>query len=197
MNYHDFDHLVAQARSIRRFKADIPVSAEVLRDLIDLTRFTPSSRNLQPLKYIPVNEPDAREGLFNCLSWAGALKDYSGPSETERPGGYIVILGDTSIRNSFKCDHGIVAQTIQLGARARGLGCCIIASVNRDRFRELFDLDEQYEILLVLALGVPAEEVRIESLPDDGNIDYWRDDEGIHHVPKRSLEEVIVKEFTD
>ncbi|MDP8241300.1 MAG: nitroreductase family protein [Candidatus Hatepunaea meridiana] len=196
MNYNDFDRLVAQTRSVRRFKANEVVTTDILRNLVNLARITPSSRNLQPLKYILVNSQKAREQLFGCLSWAGALKSWSGPAVDERPGGYIIIMGDTKIRNRFSCDHGITAQTMMLGARSRGLGGCIVASIDREKVCAMFNIDKRYEILLVLALGTPAEEVRIEPLPEDGNINYWRDNKEVHHVPKRALRDIIVKELT-
>lgn len=197
MNFRDFDQLVARTRSIRRFDASKPITTRTLHDLINLARLTSSGMNRQPLKYIAVNETDACNKLFSCLAWAAALKDWDAPSVSERPRGYIIILGDTSIHNRFSCDQGIALQTIMLGARARGLGCCALGSVKRDRVREIFNINDRYEILLVMALGVAKEEVKIEPMTDNKNFDYWRDDEGVHHVPKRSLEEVIVKEFTD
>jgi len=82
-----------------------------------------------------------------------------------------------------------------LAARTQDWGGCIIASVDRDRARSLFKISEQFEILLVIALGKPAEEVFLETIPPSGDHKYWRDAEGGHHVPKRSLQEVIWKEF--
>ncbi len=197
MDFHDFDRLVAQARTFRRFNSSVTVDSRTLRELIELARLSPSSRNMQPLRYIPVNTVAARESLFGCLKWAGALEDWSGPTESERPGGYIIILGDTLISPGFSCDHGIVAQTMKLGAQVRGLGSCIVGSVDRERVHELFNIDKRYEILLVLALGEPAEDVMIEPLPGDGNFNYWRDDNDVHHVPKRSLQEIILKEVVE
>ena len=131
--------------------------------------------------------------IFPHLGWAGYLKDWSGPIEGERPTGYIIILGDKSIKQSFGCDHGIAAQSILLGAVEKGLGGCMLASVDRreDLMVEL-GLPDNLLILLVLALGKPKETVVIDPLPEDGDIKYWRDAQGVHHVPKRSLEELIV-----
>ena len=44
----------------------------------------------------------------------------------------------------------------------------------------------------VLAIGNPREEIAIETVGDDGDVRYWRDEDGVHHVPKRALEELIV-----
>lgn len=179
-------------RSYRRFYQEESISMDVLRDLVDLARFSPSAANRQPLKYILANEPEQNAKIFSCLGWAGYLKDWPGPKEGERPSAYIVILGDTRITNDFYCDHGIAAQSIMLGAVEKGLGGCIIASVNREKLREVLQIPEDYRILLVLALGKTRETVVLEELGADGDIRYWRDPEGAHHVPKRSLSELII-----
>jgi len=92
----------------------------------------------------------------------------------------------------FGPDHGIAAQSILLGATEAGLGGCIIATIRKERLRQELSIPDHYEILLVLALGKPKEIVEIEVIGPDGDIKYWRDDQGIHHVPKRSLDEIIV-----
>jgi nitroreductase len=120
------------------------------------------------------------------------LKGWSGPREGEKPAAYIVMLGDTEITRSFGCDHGIAAQTILLGAVEKGLGGCMTASVDRDGLRQSLKIPERFETLLVLALGKPRENVVIETLKLDGDVRHWRDSGGVHHVPKRRLEDVIL-----
>ncbi|OPY10908.1 MAG: Nitroreductase family protein [Syntrophus sp. PtaB.Bin001] len=93
---------------------------------------------------------------------------------------------------TFGCDHGIAAQSILLGAVERGLGGCMIASIKRESLRKVLNIPEKYEILLVLALGKPGESVFLENLGPDGDIRYWRDEKGGHHVPKRPLADLIL-----
>ncbi len=121
------------------------------------------------------------------------LKDWPGPTEGERPSAYIIILEDKQIEHPLHCDHGIAAQSILLGATEKGLGGCIIGAVNKPRLRQALNIPERYEILLLLALGKPKEKVVIEKLEPDGSIDYWRDGKGVHHVPKRALEAIILR----
>ena len=184
--------LVLKNRSYRRFYQDVAVDLETLRELVDLARLSASGANKQPLKYILSCGPEKNALIFPHLGWAAYLQDWPGPAEGERPAAYIIILGDTEIRPSFGCDHGIAAQSILLGATEKGLGGCIIASVQKERLRQALEIPSGYEILLVLALGQPKETVVIESVGPDGDIRYWRDGQGVHHVPKRSLEEIIV-----
>lgn len=184
--------LIMKNRSYRRFYQDAVIRHETLIGLVELARLSPSSANLQPLKYILSSSPEKNSLIFPHLAWAGYLKDWPGPAEGERPSAYIIILGDTRISNTFDCDHGIAAQGILLGATEKGLGGCIIGSIKKDGLRRALDIPSQYEILLVLALGRPKEKVVIEKTGHDGDIKYWRDDKGIHHVPKRTLDEVII-----
>ena len=184
--------LVVRTRSIRRFHQDVPVDRATLRELVDLARQSASGTNAQPLKYVLVCEPERNALLFPLLGWAGYLKEWPGPVEGARPAAYIVILGDKRLRQTFGVDHGIASQSILLGATERGLGGCIIATVQRGELQAMLGLEEHYEILLVLALGKPKEKVVLEKVGPDGDIKYWRDAEQVHHVPKRSLEEIIV-----
>jgi nitroreductase len=189
------EDLVRKNRSYRRFRQDVPVDIETLRALVNLARLSASANNLQPLKYILSCQPETNTCIFPHTRWAGYLKDWPGPAEGERPTAYIVILGDTEIRKSFGCDHGIAAQSIMLGATERGLGGCMIGSIDHDGLRQVLDIPKQYEILLVLALGKPKETVVLEEVGSDGDIRYYRDANGVHHVPKRSLNELILREY--
>jgi len=134
------DELIRNNRSCRRFHQDRPVALDTLKAMVDLARLSASSANQQPLKYILSTNAETNRLIFNCLGWAGYLKDWRGPEEGEQPSAYIVILGDTGITGSFDCDHGIAAQSILLGARDRGLGGCMIGSINRKKLRDALQI---------------------------------------------------------
>ena len=187
--------LVRRNRSYRRFYQDKPVELETLRELVDLARLSASGANLQPLKYILCCDPGVNAQIFPSLAWAGYLRDWPGPAEGERPAAYVIILGDTEICKGFGVDHGIAAQSIMLGATEKGLGGCIIASIDRPALRKTLNISDRYEILLVLALGKPKETVTIDQVGPDGDIKYYRDADAVHHVPKRSLDDLIVFEY--
>lgn len=184
--------LVVKNRTYRRFQQDIAVQRETLHELVDLARLSASAANLQPLKYILSWEPQKNARVFPHLGWAGYLKDWPGPSEGERPSAYIIILGDTRISRSFDCDHGIAAQSILLGAAEKGLAGCMIGTIQRQELCGALDIPSHFEILLVLALGKPAETVVLETAEQAGDIQYWRDADGVHHVPKRALDDIIL-----
>jgi nitroreductase len=184
--------LIMKNRSYRRFDEGHAVSMEELRELVDYARLSASAANLQPLRYILSNTPKKNNVIFPFLGWAAYLKKWPGPVQGQRPSAYIIVLGDTTVTRTFGCDHGIAAQSILLGAAERGLGGCMIASIQRNPLREALGILKKYEILLVIALGKPAEEVRIEELGPEAKAEYWRDEEGVHHVPKRGLDDIIL-----
>jgi nitroreductase len=184
--------LIEKTRTVRRFDESHTVTSETLVSLVDLARLSASGANRQPLKYILVTEPAQRELVYPCLAWAGYLANWEGPAAGERPSAYIIILGDKEISDSFGVDHGIASQSIMLGATEAGLAGCIIASVKKERLRSALEIPRDYEILLVLALGKAAEEVVLEAAADN-DIKYWRDEKGVHHVPKRALDEIILR----
>jgi nitroreductase len=184
--------LVLKNRSVRRFKQNQSVSMETLKELVDLARLSPSAANKQPLKYVISNESDKNKRIFPHLAWAGYLSDWKGPAEGEQPAAYIIICVDKTIaKEDINCDHGIAAQSILLGAVEKGLGGCIIGSINRDVLQTDLNLPDYLKIMLVLALGVPNEQITIEKIDNKHDIKYWRDPNNVHHVPKRILDEII------
>jgi nitroreductase len=187
--------LVRRNRSYRKFSRKDAIDIQTLRELIALARLSPSGGNLQPLKYVLSCNPAMNDIIFQHLTWAIYLKDWPGPGDGERPSGYIIILGDKTIAGSFGYDTGIAAQSMLLGAVEKGFGGCIIGSVAREKLTAALGLPEHLELLLVLALGKPAEDVAIDPLGPDGKIQYWRDSQGVHHVPKRLPEELIFREL--
>jgi nitroreductase len=184
--------LLIKNRSYRRFHQDIAIDMDVLRNLVDLTRYSASAANKQPLKYMLFNTREKNALIFPCLGWAGYLKDWPGPEEGERPSAYIVMLGDRDITESFGCDHGIAAQTILLGAVEMGFGGCMLGNVNRKQLQSMLSIPPRYEVLLVIALGKPNETVVIETTGPSGDIKYWRDSSQVHYVPKRRLDDIII-----
>lgn len=187
--------LIYKNRSFRRFHQNEKITMDTLEELVDLARHSACGANLQSLKYILSCDPQTNELIFKRLGWAAYLKDWKGPAEGEKPAAYVVLMGDTSIHKNFFCDHGIACQSMLLGAVEKGLGGCILASINRDQLRKDLSIDDKLEILLVLALGRPSEEVKLEYIESGESIKYWRDEKGVHRVPKRPLEEIIIQKY--
>jgi len=89
---------IASRRTIRKYKQQ-NVPKEVLVRCVDAARLSPSTANLQPLKYVIVNDEKLLKPVFGTLSWAGYLPNYQ-PSLEETPRAYIVMLLDKEIRKN-------------------------------------------------------------------------------------------------
>ncbi|MFO8065611.1 MAG: nitroreductase family protein [Spirochaetota bacterium] len=190
--------LSKQTRSYRRFDESRPLSTQTLNKWIEHARISASAMNAQPLRYITIADSETNARVFPMLKWAGHLSDWPGPSEGERPTGYIVVFHDreVAVKSEFVwCDAGIASQNVLLAATEDGFGGCIIASVNWRMLQKTLSVDDRYEPLFVIALGVPIETVQIVDLPDDRSIKYYRDESQTHYVPKRPISELLLNEI--
>lgn len=184
--------IIERNRTYRRFYEDVKIERNTMEELIDLARLSPSGANLQPLKYIISYTEEKNNLIFPHLKWAGYLTDWGGPVEGERPAGYVVMLLDKGIAKQCFWDHGIASQSILLGAVEKGLGGCQFGSIDREGLKKDLNIPDNYELLLVIALGKPKEEVVLEDMKNPMDVKYWRDENQVHHVPKRKLEELLL-----
>ncbi|MDA3957787.1 nitroreductase family protein [Oceanispirochaeta sp.] len=186
--------LVEKTRSCRRFEQkELP--EEFMKSLVETARVCPSARNKQPLKYITIENHDFRNLLFPHLNWAGSLKNWDGPIEGERPTGYVVLILDKRISSSAGLDTGIVAQTMQLVAMEKGIGSCMLGAFIKENVAKLLELGDELEIQLILALGYPLEKRVIVDVKDESDVSYFRDDNQVHYIPKRSLESLLLRKI--
>lgn len=193
----DFYALMGEARTCRRYAAR-ELEPGMLRWLVDCARIMPSAANAQVVRYLTVQAPDKRAAVFDALGWAAYFKNWK-PEEKERPAGYIILLApsgeDGTISHNAHIDLGIAGQTMQLAAWTRGVGACMFRSYNPKKIGEAIPIPAGYEIALVMAFGYVSEERRIVPVPADGSIRYYRDDKGVHCVPKRALHDVLLGEL--
>jgi nitroreductase len=183
--------LLLKNRSYRRFHQNERLSEDLLTSLVELTRYCASGRNAQTLKYMIIFEEDMCEKVFKTLSWAGYLSDWAGPQEGEKPSAYIIQINDERLGKNFFCDDGIAAQSILLAAVEKDFGGCILRAFTKE-LNNILSTPENMSIVQVIALGKPKEEVVIDDIKDE-DFKYWRDEKGVHHVPKRTLSELIIK----
>ncbi|MBQ9537014.1 MAG: nitroreductase family protein [Desulfovibrionaceae bacterium] len=192
----DFLSFVTQARTCRRFHEEKPLESADLDWLIDCARVTPSARNAQQLRFIEVLGKTCKE-LFPLTHWAMALKDWGGPAEGERPTAFLGLLIPKNPAPTTYIDCGICAQTIQLAAHSRGYGCCIIKSFEQNQAQSLLQVPSDLQLELLLGLGVASEERKVVDVPESGSLNYFRDANNVHYVPKRAREELIIARFVD
>jgi len=190
-------NLITKNRSYRRFDESHSLDKETLKNLIEHARLSPSAANLQNLRFFLSNTNETNELIFPHLSWAGYLRYWDGPEIGQRPSAYIIILSPATSSKYHLIDAGIAAQSILLAATELGLGGCMIASINKEQVHDLLSLPANLEIVFAIALGKPAEEVVIEDVIDPDDIEYWRDDEDVHHVPKWAITDLLIPETED
>ncbi len=180
--------LIINRRTTRKYKQK-PVAKDVLERCVDAARLSPTGSNRQPLKYIIVNEDTQLTKVFKATRWAGSLPDYS-PADNEAPTAYIAILLDKTIRESPGHDAGIAAMSISLVAFNEGVASCMLGGIDRAVLRQVLEVPEHLDILLLVALGYAAEKQVVE-VAEGGNITYWLDEMGVIHVPKRPIDEIL------
>lgn len=188
------EELVRKNRSYRGYDESVSVTSEQLYRLLSCVRLTPSSTNLQPLKFLVTNTPEENAKIFPYTKWAGKLSHLHLPYEGHRPTAYVVIFIDRTIAQNptpFLKDVGIAAQTLLLGAVEQGLGGIMIGSFDHDAILKEFSLPDTLQPELVVALGKPDETIVLEDA-EGGEVSYYRDAQDVHHVPKRPLEELIL-----
>lgn len=185
----DVYDIVLKRRSVRRFKQK-PIPLDTLEKLVNAARVAPSAANLQPLKYIIVKKKDLVKEVFTTLKWAAYITPKGNPPEGQRPVAYIVVLADTKIsKKGYEIDVGTAVENIVLVAWNEGIGSCLIGSIDKKQLRNLLRIPVHLEIALVTALGLPNEYPVMEEMTD--TLKYWRDESGVHHVPKRRLEDIL------
>ena len=194
MDFNEFRELLKSDRTVRRFKGDVEVSRESLAQIVELARYCASGRNAQPLRYVVVDEKEMREKIYPLLKWAGYYKDWDGPEPGERPSAYLVQCLDTHYGADCLCDDGLQLQAMTLGLTTLGLGGCIIKAFDPVGLASVLHLDARYKPRYVLAVGVPVEEIRLENMDgsEEADFKYYRTPDGVHHVPKRPLSELIL-----
>ncbi len=186
--------LVLKNRSYRRFYQSEKINKDQLLSWIDLARLGASGRNAQSLRYLIINNVNECEQVFQNLAWAGYLTDWNGPIVGERPVAYVIMLNDEKLSKNYFCDDGIAAQNLLLGAVEDGFGGCILRAFKESKLRDLLQIPEDYSMIQIIALGKPKEEIVIDEMKNE-DIKYWRDENGVHHVPKRKLEDLIVNKL--
>ncbi|MFX0037372.1 MAG: nitroreductase family protein [Candidatus Hermodarchaeota archaeon] len=190
----NIEEIFNKRRTIRRFRQDA-ISIDKLKKLIDFARVAPMAKNVQALEFIIVHNPSYREKLFSLIKWASSLpEEQRTPEKGREPTAYIIVLVNTKIKNAYvDFDVGAAVENILLGAVSFGIGSCWMGNINAKRIRELLNIPEYYDIKHVISLGYPDEESVME--PYEDSFRYWKDNKGQMHVPKRSLNDIILKIF--
>lgn len=185
-----FLELAEKTRSHRRFQENRPIPEEDIRAMIEASGLAPCASNLQRLRYSLVTGERERGILFESIGWAGYLKDWNGPDSGEKPAAYIVIHAPEEERYFTGIDVGIAASYMALAASERGIASCMLLSFSVDSVDAVAPAPG-FSPRLIIALGYPGEKIVLER--DSQKTQYWRDSDGIHHVPKCPVDKLILK----
>ncbi|MBL7130194.1 MAG: nitroreductase family protein [Candidatus Omnitrophica bacterium] len=180
---------ILRRRSIRKFK-QIPIPYKILKKMVNAARLAPSAANLQPCEFIVVDKRELLDQIFSALRWAAYLGKRGIPGFKQRPTVYIIILLNKNIRKKAAIEDAAAAiENILLVATEERMGSCWIGSIDKQAIRKILNIPKRYSIEYVVALGYPKEKSVIEDLKKDQC--YWRDRQGLFHVPKRSLKDIL------
>jgi nitroreductase len=180
---------ILERRSIRKFRQE-RIEQDILERCINAARLAPSARNLQPLEYVLIDDPEMAKDIFNICSWAGYLEDW-GPSEKDMPPAYIIILKNKDLlTDETDFDVGLAAENIILTALDDGVASCCLASMDKNKMAALLHIPDNYDIALTIAFGYPNQKSLVE---DSEDLKYTIDEDNILHVPKKPLSRIMHK----
>lgn len=186
--------LIVKNRSYRSFTSK-EISQEDLNEMMECGRLGAAARNLQGIKYALVTEKEVCDMIFPHTAWAGSIE--WNPTIEESPRAYILMCGDSELampERSLYFDMGVAAQNILLKATEMGYRGCLLGAFNKLKVKDILGIEDRYSVEILIALGEPDEKIELVEAVE-GNITYYRDEENTHFVPKRTIDELVIKRF--
>lgn len=181
--------LLQHNRSYRGYDASFKVREDQLLRIVEVATLCPSARNQQVLRFRPVLGDEATKVLCH-IRLGGALPELHLPFEGTEPNAFIVICSTVEESKYVDIDLGIVAQSMLLQAVEIGLGGICIGAFDHEPIKQILGL--KYEPLLVLAVGRPAEHIKLKECGEGDTLTYYREG-GVHYVPKIKVDDLILK----
>lgn len=182
--------LLRKNRSHRGYDPQFVVREDQMRRLLEVSRLVPSARNLQALRFRPVLHDEAHK-VLPYIRLGGALPHLKLPYEGTQPEAFIVVCSAVEPDHYVWIDLGITAQSILLQAAEIGLNGIMIGAFDKGAVRAALQLPS--DPLLVIALGKGIEHIELVDIRADEPHTYYRDEAGVHYVPKVCLEDLILK----
>ena len=179
---------IIKKRTIRLFKQD-PVDYKILEKCVDAARSSSSARNAQPLEYIIIDSKEILEKLIPLINFGGEITQNKKAKKGFEPTALIIIIVKKQAEEYAKYDVGIAAQNISLVAYENNIGCCMMGSIDNKAIQKILNIPDNYTVDLVISMGHPAEQPILEET--DKEPEYFRDEKGILHIPKRKLKHVL------
>ena len=158
--------LLQSRRSIRKY-TDEHISDETLEKILQAGLLAPSSRAIYPVELVAVRDKEMLRRLSECKAAGAAMLKNADAA--------IVVVGDTAKSDAWIEDCSITMTLMMLEATEQGVGNCWVQCRGRqtaegtsteERIRALLSIPENYGVLAILSLGMPAEELAPRELPD-------------------------------
>lgn len=189
----NLENLLEWRRSYRKFDESRLISKNDIDEILNSIKFASCANNRQYLRFISVENKDKVLEIFDNTKWAASLPNNIGrPKEGERPVYFIAILSDESKKLRFNgIDEGLVISNLTLTAAEKGIGSCIIGSVNDKKMREILNYKDNYSCEVVIAFGYPKVKSTIKEIDLEEDQSYYLDEDGNYLVPKYKLNDIV------
>ena len=189
----NLQNLLEWRRSYRKFDETRLISKNDIDEILNSIKFASCANNRQYLRFISVENKDKVLEIFDNTKWAASLSNNIGrPKEGERPVYFIAILSDEAKKLRFNgIDEGLVISNLTLTAAEKGIGSCIIGSVNDKKMREILNYDDNYSCEVVIAFGYPKVKSTIKKINLEEDQSYYLDEDGNYIVPKYKKDDIV------
>lgn len=187
------ENLLEWRRTYRKFDENKLISKEDIDDILNSIKFASCANNRQYLRFISVENKAKVLEIFENTKWAASLPNNIGrPKEGERPVYFIAILSDEEKKLRFNgIDEGLVISNLTLLAAEKGIGSCIIGSVNDKKMREILNYENNYSCEVVVAFGYPKVKSTIKEINAGEDQAYYLDEDGNYIVPKYKIKDIV------
>lgn len=185
----NLEKLLRKNRSYRGYDPSFEVREDQLRRIVAVNTLIPSARNSQALRFRLVTRREAHKVLPH-IRLGGALPHLHLPYPGTQPEAFIVVMSAIEPDHYIYIDLGISAQSMLLQAAEIGLNGIMIGACDKERLQE--ELQLPYRPLLVIAIGRGNEQIRLVEIGAEESHSYYRDEAGVHYVPKVRLEDLII-----
>ena len=188
----DMMEFLRSRRTYRRF-AQRAVPHKILTEAVDAARMASCGANRQTVRYIVVESADAVAAVQPLVHWAAYLPPEQGtPKADDLPTAFIAVLQDDNLPGASDVDVGLALGSLTAAAWAHGVGSCIMGAIDRPALKELLALPEGVRLCYMVALGYPTHESHLVEM-QDGSVKYYLDADRNYCVPKRGMDEVLLK----
>lgn len=187
-NHTSLDTLLKRNRSHRGYDSSVPVTREILLQMVSAATLVPSGMNAQALRFRLVSSDEAHL-IHPLVKLGAALPQEHLPHPGEDPQGYIVICGARPEDKVLDIDLGIAAQSILLKAVDMGFNGIVILNFKASEVKEALGLP--LEPLALIGLGKGIERIFLMPAHMGDSLKYYRKD-GVHYVPKLTVDDLVL-----